>query len=39
MADVAITFHWRPSDMDAMDVAELMAWRARAEARSRAPDA
>jgi hypothetical protein len=37
MADLAITFHWRPADMDAMSVDELMSWRALAEARTRAP--
>lgn len=27
MADVAAIFHWRPVDMDPMDLAELMHWR------------
>ena len=28
MADVAAIFHWRPADMDPMDLTELMHWRA-----------
>lgn len=28
MADLAILFHWPPSAMDAMELGELMAWRA-----------
>jgi len=27
MADLAITFHWRPVDMDGMFIEELMDWR------------
>lgn len=38
MADVAIIFHWPPSDMDAMDLSELMGWRAQAARRSQAPE-
>jgi len=33
MADLAIVFHWSPSDMDAFTLAELMDWRERARAR------
>ena len=33
MADLALVFHWRPADMDAMDLAELMEWRDRARER------
>ena len=33
MADLAMVFHWRPADMDPMDLAELMEWRERARAR------
>ena len=28
MADVAAVFHWRPADMDPMELGELMNWRA-----------
>ena len=34
MADLAITFHWQPSEMDGMTVDELMAWRERARVRT-----
>ena len=30
MADVAAVFHWRPADMDPMELTELMDWQARA---------
>lgn len=30
MADLAISFHWRPADMDPMPLAELLDWRERA---------
>ena len=33
MADLAMVFHWRPADMDPMDLAELMEWRERARER------
>ncbi|HDR9506576.1 GpE family phage tail protein [Burkholderia cepacia] len=33
MADIALVFHWTPAVMDAMPLAELMAWRERARAR------
>ena len=33
MADLAAVFHWRPSDMDGLDVQELMEWRERARQR------
>ncbi|KAF1021879.1 MAG: hypothetical protein GAK30_01568 [Paracidovorax wautersii] len=33
MADLALVFHWRPADMAAMPVGELMAWRERARKR------
>ena len=33
MADLALVFHWRPADMDAMAVGELMEWRERARER------
>jgi len=35
MADLAVVFHWPPSAMAAMDLVELMAWRAQAERRIR----
>ncbi|AHD15281.1 P2 GpE family protein [Pseudomonas sp. FGI182] len=34
MADVAVVFHWTPSDMDGLGVKELMDWRERARLRS-----
>ena len=33
MADLALVFHWRPDDMDAMNLGELMEWRERARRR------
>ena len=27
MADLAVAFHWPPSEMNPMTVSELMAWR------------
>ena len=33
MADLAVVFHWAPPVMDAMSLAELMAWREQAAAR------
>jgi Phage P2 GpE len=33
MADLAIMFHWRPSDMDGFCLSELMDWRERARKR------
>jgi len=33
MADLALVFHWRPTDMDHMEVGELMEWRERARER------
>lgn len=38
MADLAIVFHWSPSDMEHMSISELMGWRAMAEKRSRPPE-
>ena len=34
MADLAMVFHWRPVDMQRMDIAELMEWRERARVRA-----
>ncbi len=34
MADLAMVFHWGPSDMDPLSLAELMDWRERARKRS-----
>ena len=34
MADLAITFGWRPADMDGMELAELMDWRELARQRT-----
>lgn len=33
MADLALVFHWRPADMEAFTLTELMEWRERARAR------
>lgn len=33
MADVALVFHWRPTDMADMSLTELMQWRERARQR------
>lgn len=33
MADLAITFHWTPADMDGFSLTELMEWRERARQR------
>ncbi|QBH97339.1 GpE family phage tail protein [Limnobaculum zhutongyuii] len=34
MADIAVIFHWRPADMDAMTASELLSWREQAAVRS-----
>jgi hypothetical protein len=34
MADIATVFHWPPSEMSAMSIAELIAWRERARIRA-----
>jgi hypothetical protein len=34
MADIAVVFHWPPSAMEFPSLADLMAWRERARARS-----
>ncbi|KTT31182.1 P2 GpE family protein [Pseudomonas oryzihabitans] len=34
MADLAITFHWQPAQLDALGLAELMDWRERARKRA-----
>nr|DAJ00500.1 MAG TPA: hypothetical protein [Caudoviricetes sp.] len=34
MADIAVIFHWRPVEMDAMTVQEILLWRDQASARS-----
>lgn len=31
MADLAYTFHWSPSEMGAMDMAELLQWHGQIE--------
>lgn len=33
MADIAITFHWGPADLDPLSLTELMDWRERARQR------
>lgn len=37
MADLAMVFHWTPSDMDAMSLEELTEWRERARLRHEPP--
>ncbi|WHS62254.1 GpE family phage tail protein [Pseudomonas sp. G2-4] len=34
MADLAVVFHWAPTDMDQLGLLELMEWRERARVRS-----
>jgi len=34
MADLAVVFHWAPTDMDSLGLQELMEWRERARLRS-----
>jgi len=34
MADIAVIFHWPPSEMDGFSLDELIAWRERARVRS-----
>ncbi|HGV3489574.1 TPA: GpE family phage tail protein [Klebsiella quasipneumoniae subsp. quasipneumoniae] len=34
IADVAVVFHWPPSEMYGMELRELMAWREKAAIRS-----
>ncbi|WP_083285378.1 GpE family phage tail protein [Pseudomonas lundensis] len=34
MADLAVVFHWAPTDMDRLGVRDLMDWRERARVRS-----
>jgi hypothetical protein len=34
MADIAVIFHWPPSEMYGWSVTELMEWRERARVRS-----
>lgn len=34
MADLAIVFHWTPSDMDHLSLTDLMDWRERARVRA-----
>lgn len=36
MADIAVVFHWAPTDMDRLGLLELMEWRERARQRSSA---
>lgn len=33
MADIAVVFHWPPSELYEMDVADVVKWRKRAAAR------
>lgn len=38
MADVAVIFHWGPSEMAELSLEELMQWRERARERSEAQE-
>ncbi|MBC3346547.1 GpE family phage tail protein [Pseudomonas sp. SWRI196] len=38
MADIAVIFHWGPTEMDPLPLTELMDWRERARKRSGAKD-
>jgi len=38
MADVAVIFHWPPSEMNGMTLTELIGWRHKAVQRSGAKD-
>ncbi|MEO0682714.1 MAG: GpE family phage tail protein [Pseudomonadota bacterium] len=38
MADIAVIFHWPPSEMDGMNLEELAGWHARALARHEAQE-
>lgn len=33
MADLAAWFHWRPSEMDGMDLVEIASWREKGRVR------
>lgn len=39
MADIAFVFHWPPSALDALSVADLMIWRGHAARRHNPPEA
>jgi hypothetical protein len=34
MADIAVIFHWPPSELERMSISELMEWREQARKRS-----
>ncbi|MFV0411132.1 MAG: GpE family phage tail protein [Paracoccus sp. (in: a-proteobacteria)] len=34
MADLAVTFHWTPRDMDPLSLSDLIQWRERARVRT-----
>ena len=38
MADIAVVFHWPPSEMSAMPLPELLTWHALAVERNTPPD-
>jgi len=38
MADIAAVFHWPPSEMAPMALAELMTWHSHALSRAKTPD-
>lgn len=37
MADIALVFHWLPSEMDGMSIQELAEWREQARVRHEPP--
>ncbi|TBM32281.1 GpE family phage tail protein [Hafnia paralvei] len=38
MADIAVIFHWPPSELNPMSLTELALWRAKALQRSATPN-
>ncbi|TBL90098.1 GpE family phage tail protein [Hafnia alvei] len=38
MADIAVIFHWPPSELNPMSLTELTLWRAKALQRSATPN-
>ncbi|MET1080300.1 MAG: GpE family phage tail protein [Pseudomonas sp.] len=38
MADIAVIFHWGPTELDQLDLVDLMMWREQARKRSGADE-
>ncbi|WP_072089910.1 GpE family phage tail protein [Yersinia alsatica] len=38
MADIAVIFHWPPSELDSLSLTELILWRDKARQRSGNPN-